>query len=307
MKCNDHESSAGNPPVRNTFPSHDRTLWQASPRGDPAAEKLRPEAGLPQVSPLKQRQSERGRSFGAKQQMKWSRRLFVLLLSACWWVLLSASASADFEPHENILLTAASFIEGEARQTHDARFEIRVTPGRLDSRLRLRPCEAGLEGFAAPGGRRAGNTTVGVRCLGPVTWTLYVPVQIEVHGEVVVLAHAQPRGTVLTASQVRLEAHDVGTLSAGYLIDLDEARGMVLRRALQSGTVLTPQMVEPPRLVQRGQRVQLLAENESVAVRVEGEALADGARGDRVRVRNLSSQRIVDGVVLSHGVVGVSM
>jgi len=82
---------------------------------------------------------------------------------------------------------------------------------------------------------------------------------------------------------------------------------MVLRRALQTGTVLTPQMVEPPRLVQRGQRVLLLAETGSVAVRVEAEAMGNGALGDRVRVRNLSSQNIVEGRVLSHGVVGVSM
>ncbi len=239
--------------------------------------------------------------------MKWSRVWFVFLLSTAAFPAQNSSASTDSEPHENIRTVAADFIATQARQTHDARFEIHVTPGQLDSRLRLRACEAGLEAFAAPGSRMAGNTTVGVRCLGPVTWTLYVPVHVEVRGEVVVLAHAQPRGTVLAASQLRLEPHDVGALSAGYLVDLEEARDMVLRRALQGGTVLTPQMVEPPRLVQRGQRVQLLAENESVAVRVEGEALADGARGDQVRVRNLSSQRIVEGVVLSHGVVGVTM
>lgn len=239
--------------------------------------------------------------------MKWSRGLFIFLLSTAVFPVQCVSASTDSEPHENILQVAADFIATQARQSHDARFEISVTPGRLDSRLHLRPCEAGLEAFAAPGTRIAGNSTVGVRCLGPVTWTLYVPVHVEVRGEVVVLAHAQPRGTVLAASQLRLESHDVGGLSAGYLIDLDEARDMVLRRALQAGAVLTPQMVEPPRLVRRGQRVQLLAENESVAVRVEGEALADGARGDHIRVRNLSSQRVVEGVVLSHGVVGVNM
>jgi len=140
-----------------------------------------------------------------------------------------------------------------------------------------------------------------------VTWTLYVPVEIAVHGQVLVLAQPLPRGTQLQTSHLRLERHDVGSLSTGYLADLDEARDMVLRRALQAGTVLTPQMVEPPRLVRRGQRVTLLAEGASVAVRVEGEALGDGARGERVKVRNLSSKNVVEGLVLSHGVVGVSM
>lgn len=220
---------------------------------------------------------------------------------------LAPTASAIDEPHENILRAATSFMEIEARQAHDARFDVSVTPGRLDSRLRLRSCEEGLEAFMAPGSRTAGNSTVGVRCQGPVTWTLYVPVEISVQGEVVVLSEALPRSTVLQASHLRLEKQDVGSLSSGYLTDPDSTRGMVLRRALQAGTLLTPQMVEPPRLVQRGQRVTLLAENASVVVRVEGEALGNGAHGDRVRVRNLSSDRIVEGLVLSHGTVGVSM
>ena len=38
-------------------------LWEASPLGDLTAEKLRPEAGLPQGYPLKLRQSDRLRTF----------------------------------------------------------------------------------------------------------------------------------------------------------------------------------------------------------------------------------------------------
>jgi flagellar basal body P-ring formation protein FlgA len=222
-------------------------------------------------------------------------------------LLLAAGSAAAHEPQQNIIAEATRFMEAAAADAHGADFEISVTAGPLDDRLRLRACDEGLEAFTAAGTRTAGNTTVGVRCLGPVAWTLYVPVQIEVHGEVVVIAQSLPRGTVLQRSHLRLERQDVGRLSAGYLADPEEARDMVLRRALQSGTVLTPQMVEPVRLVQRGQRVLLLAEAGAVAVRVEAEAMGDGALGERVRVRNLSSQKIVEGQVLSHGVVGVSM
>jgi flagellar basal body P-ring formation protein FlgA len=222
-------------------------------------------------------------------------------------LLLAAGSAVAHEPQQNILAEAVRFMGASAAETHGAGFEISVTAGPLDDRLRLRACDGGLEAFAAPGTRAAGSTTVGVRCLGPVTWTLYVPVQVEVQGDVVVLAQPLPRGTVLQRAHLRLERQDVGRLSAGYLASAEEATDMVLRRALQTGTVLTPQMVEPPRLVQRGQRVLLLAETGSVAVRVEAEAMGNGALGERVRVRNLSSQKVVEGLVLSHGVVGVSM
>lgn len=226
----------------------------------------------------------------------------VVLLS-----LLSAVAHAGYEPHQTILQTATQYMLAQAQQTHDAAWDITVRPGRLDSRLRLRACEHGLEAFLAPGSRMLGNSTVGVRCNGPVNWTLYVPVHIMVQAEVLVLTQSLPRGTLLQPSHLRSERHDLSQLSRGYLTDKQAAEHMVLRRALQVGTVLAPSMVEPPRLVERGQRVILLAETDTVTVRVEGEALNHGVLGDRVRVRNLSSRRIVEGVVLSHGVVGVSM
>jgi flagellar basal body P-ring formation protein FlgA len=221
-------------------------------------------------------------------------------------LLLNAAAHAQ-ESHDHILQAATRFMTAEARNAHGEQFDVAVTPGRLDPRLRLRRCEAPLEAFLGPGSRMAGNSTVGVRCPGPVTWTLYVPVRISVHGQVLVLAEPLPRGSLLQASNLRREHHDVGNLSGGYLSDLAAAQHMVLRRALPAGTVLTPQMVEPQRLVQRGQRVTLMAEGATVTVRVEGEALSDGSRGQRVQVRNLSSQRVVEGTVLSHGVVGVNM
>ncbi|OOG27135.1 flagella basal body P-ring formation protein FlgA [Thioalkalivibrio denitrificans] len=227
-------------------------------------------------------------------------------LLAC--VLLSwASTAMAHEPHDSILQAATGFMATAARDAHGEGFDVTVTPGRLDPRLRLRRCDHGLEAFLGPGSRMAGSTTVGVRCPGPVTWTLYVPVNISVHGQVLVLTRPLPRGSLLEDAALRLERHDVGNLSGGYLSDLQEARHMVLRRALPAGTVLTPQMVEPPRLVQRGQRVMLVAENPAVTVRVAGEALADGSLGQRVQVRNLSSRRVVEGTVLSRGVVGVNM
>jgi len=229
-----------------------------------------------------------------------------LCMGLCMGLLLVATAQAS-EPHENILAVASDFITAEAQALHGEAFEIHVTPGRLDPRLRLRECEAGLQAFMAPGARLSGSSTAGVRCLGPVTWSLYVPVRISVMGDVLVLAQPQPRGTLLDVSQLRLERHDVGSLPGGYLNDPKAATNMVLRRALSAGTVLTPQMVEPQRLVRRGQRVTLLAEGSAIAVRVEGEALGDGSRGEQIRVRNLSSRRVVEGIVLSHGVVSVRM
>lgn len=236
----------------------------------------------------------------------WIRSL-LLSLALCALALPPAALGSEVESHGNILKAARAFLTEQARQHHGDSLEVRVVPGRLDSRLRLRACDTPLEAHLPPGGRLIGGTTVGVRCPGPSPWSLYVPMQVNVRGEVVIINRSLPRGTVLSSGDLRLERRELNSLHSGYLVDPERAKDMVLRRALSGGTVLTPHMVEPQRLVHRGERVTLISENSVVTVRMAGEAMADGSYGDRVRVRNLSSRRVVEGRVLSAGVVGVNM
>ncbi|WP_255722486.1 flagellar basal body P-ring formation chaperone FlgA [Ectothiorhodospira lacustris] len=205
------------------------------------------------------------------------------------------------------MTSAGAFLGHQARAHHGDHVDVRISRGSLDPRLRLRACDTTLETFLPAGARMTGHTTVGVRCTAPSPWSLFVPMQVVVRGEVVVLERALPRGTLLSQNDIRLELRDLGNMHSGYLTDPAEVTNMVLRRALPAGTALSPQMVEPQRLVQRGQKVTLVAQNTDLSVRMEGQALADGAHGDRVQVRNLSSRRIVEGRVLSAGVVGVNM
>lgn len=223
----------------------------------------------------------------------------------CWCIMLLATVSAEFQDHATILQQAQDFMFQQARAEHGEHLDIEVIPGRLDPRLRLRQCEQGVEAYLGPSSRMLGNTTVGVRCAGPVQWSLFVPVEIVVRGAVVVVTQALPRGTVLEPGHIRLQTQDLSGLNSGYLSSLEAAQDSVLRRAVQLGTVLTPQMLEPRRLVQRGQQVLILVENAQVAVRAEGEALENGSMGERVRVRNSRSSRIIEGVVVAPGVIRV--
>lgn len=231
----------------------------------------------------------------------WSGLLF------CWCMMMVSTVSAEFQDHATILQQAQDFMFQQARAEHGEHLDIEVIPGRLDPRLRLRQCTQGVEAYLGPSSRLLGNTTVGVRCAGPVQWSLFVPVEVVVRGAVVVVTQSLPRGTVLESGHIRLQTQDLSGLHSGYVSALEVAQDAVLRRAVQLGTVLTPQMLEPRRLVQRGQQVLILVENAQVAVRAEGEALEHGSLGERVRVRNSRSSRIVEGVVAAPGVIRVEL
>ena len=179
--------------------------------------------------------------------------------------------------------------------------------GRIDPRLRLAPCDRQLEGFTRPGARDVGNVTVGIRCDGTSPWTIYIAATVKVLDMVLVLNHPVSRNQQLTEQDVRLEEHDIGRLRQGFMTDPRDVIGMLARVSLQADRVLVPSVLTLPKLVQRGQMVTLLAGTPGFEVRSSGKALEDGARGDLISVKNLSSNRTVEGMVVTVGVVQVSM
>ncbi len=208
------------------------------------------------------------------------------------------------ESHARILDTARGFLEQQLAG-RSGKSEIGI--GAIDHRLRLARCDGALEGYLPPGGRLSGNTSVGVRCTGARAWKLYVTARISLLEEVVVARGFLPRGTVIGPEHVEIAERDVSTSAHGYLGDLDLVIGMVVKQPLQGGLVLTPAMIDRPRLIRRGDKVVIVSRTGNFEVRMAGNALADGAEGDRIRVRNNNSKRIVEGRVTAHGAVLVQM
>ena len=69
------------------------------------------------------------------------------------------------------------------------------------------------------------------------------------------------------------------------------------------GYALSDRNLKPPVIVKRGQQVTLLARTSSYEVRMNGKAMMDGVAGQRIRVRNDRSERIVEGVVKSSNII----
>ena len=217
-----------------------------------------------------------------------------------------ALAEQKIHPPAEIEAAAQAFLEDSAQAAqHNGRVE--VTIGRLDPRLRLTACAEPLQAFQPAGARLSGHTSVGVRCAGPASWSIYLSADVEVFAETLVLTRALARNAALTPDDVKSTESEVSGLGQGYLQRPEDIEGMVTRRPLAAGTVLTPAMVKAPHIIKRGDRVRLVSGDGSIRVEMMGEAVNNGARGDRVRVRALNSKRIVEGWVVSPSVVKVTL
>jgi flagellar basal body P-ring formation protein FlgA len=181
----------------------------------------------------------------------------------------------------------------------------RLVVGPLQPRLQLAACDTRVETARAPGIQAPGRVLIELRCNGHAPWHLFVPVKTVGTTSVVLAAHALIAGTVLTDKDLSVEQRDLIGLPPGYLNDPSIAIGMTAARGVAGGAILTNQQLLGIQAVQRGQTVTLIADAGGISVRMPGRALSDGLLNQRVRVENLSSGKIVEGIARSEQVVQI--
>lgn len=226
-------------------------------------------------------------------------------------LLLATVMLAAFTPP---LLAAeqsvAALMEAAAthlRERHDpAEGELTVTPRAPDSRLHLDACARALQADFPATRLNGPLASVRVSCADAGGWSVNILLDVKLEREVLVTARGLGRGAVLGAGDVRAERRDVLRLPYGYVGDPARIEDMRLSRSVAAGSVLNPGMLAERLLVERGRGVTIVARNGPISIRASATALEDGVAGDRVRVRNLASGRIVNAVVETAGIVVVS-
>ncbi len=96
-------------------------------------------------------------------------------------------------------------------------------------------------------------------------------------------------------------------LAAAYVRDADELIGMSLSQGAIPGRPIQMGSLTSPLVVTRNDAVTMLLQHGSLSVTARGRALEDGAVGDRIRVANVDSSRVVDARVVGPGTVLVEI
>jgi flagellar basal body P-ring formation protein FlgA len=219
--------------------------------------------------------------------------------------LTPALAGADIsDPKDIAQLEALAKSEAALqfpRLTERQRFQV----GPIESRLQVDKCSRPIRPVLASPQHMKDRVMIELLCQDPKPWHIYVPVVIVSTSPVAVAVHAIVAGTVVKASDLKIEEHDVSELPLGFLDDPAIAIGLTASRPIAGGAYLTNQLLVAPKVVQRGQSVTLLADAGGVSVRMAGRAMSDGLMNQRVKVQNLSSGKIVEGIARSEQVVEI--
>jgi flagella basal body P-ring formation protein FlgA len=211
--------------------------------------------------------------------------------------VLAGTAWQDVKEIESVARQEAEAVTAPAHH---------VTPPApaVDPHLRLAACDVPLQ--ASAGNHRAGGRrlTVQVECVGQVRWRVWVPVTLKLRVPVVVASRPVLRGTLLGLGDLKLVERE----SDGSSPPVSDPQSLVGRRArsdIAAGQPVGTANTTAEQLVKRGQLVTLLTTRSGISVSGQGIAQSDGGLGSRIRVRSVSSDRVVEGVVRSSEVVEI--
>lgn len=223
--------------------------------------------------------------------------------AAALWLGTAWASAQPIQPLDSIRAAATDFVRAEMPSGDES---IVITASRLDPRLRFVRCGGPLEAALLTGTRLQAQASIAVGCHQGANWTVYVPVTIASRIRVWALKSPAAQGARLRADDVVTETRLVSGLAVGYVTDLAQLPRSTLRHPLPAGTVLMTQDLLPDFMVHQGQQVTLVAAADGIHVRAAGVALQDGRYGALIRVQNVSSAKVVQGVVESDRVIDVT-
>jgi flagella basal body P-ring formation protein FlgA len=224
----------------------------------------------------------------------------LIILAGAMGLLTSAQAEQVFQPHESINGVAKDFI---AQHVSFEDYEINLTP--LDSQLKLAVCPEPLEAFITGNPIKAGRNSIGIRCNTLNKWSIYLSVIVKIYQPVLVLTQALQRGDTITRDHLSLERRDVSALRGDFISRFEDIDNKQAVRPMLAGSLLSSRNVTEPKVVRRGDKITISSVQSDFAIRMNGLAMMDGVKGQRIRIKNQSSGRIIIATVVEAGLVSV--
>jgi flagellar basal body P-ring formation protein FlgA len=147
--------------------------------------------------------------------------------------------------------------------------------------------------------------TVQIWVQGQKIKRLTVPALIEVWSDVVVSTKPLGRFQPIQRDDIRIQRMNLAGVPSNAVVSLEQALGRRANRSIAPDCILRRDQIELAPVVKRGDIVQVVAETPVLRISVKGMAKQDGAKGDRIKVVNLRSKKVIYAQVVDGQTVSV--
>lgn len=163
------------------------------------------------------------------------------------------------------------------------------------SRIKVPNGKISFDARPPANGRYLGRVTIPVTILvnkNPVH-RVQVSGEVEVYTDVLCAKRGLKKGDLIKAEDLVVTRRPLSRLHGEPITEIADAVGMELKRGLRSGQIIRKRDLKRPFLVRRGQLVTVIARSPHVLITLPGRAQDSGAKGEVIRVKNLSTKKVL--------------
>ena len=188
-----------------------------------------------------------------------------------------------------------------------ANTKVDISPQIVDARMLPSQCSSPIQVELASDREISRNNTLKVSCNTQelaYPWQIYISVRVDILFPVVVTTETLAPGELISPSQVEIRYIEQNSLRGAEFDDPSKLAGVrVKRRVSKDYPILSNNLC----FVCKNDSVSIYVRSNSFELKTAGEALQDGNKGDRIRVKNSSSNKELDAIVTGIGEVEVRM
>jgi flagellar basal body P-ring formation protein FlgA len=225
--------------------------------------------------------------------------IFIMFFSSS--ISIAKVGEPQFEDHNLLREEIESFALSAFELEKDPSETLKVQVGSIDPRSKLRSCPVLVHFEFLHELSRASNT-IQATCPQADNWSIYIPVRVNRFKEVVVASQPIYRGQRLSSHMIVKKLVDVSQIRGQTFESIQAILGATAKRTIAAGQTIAESSFC---IVCQGDQVNIIAGSGNFSVEMTGEAINDGQFGDRIKVRNISSNKIVEGRIEQAGVIRI--
>lgn len=127
---------------------------------------------------------------------------------------------------------------------------------------------------------------------GKPIYKIPITVNVKKYMRVIAAKKDIPKGKILTLEDLKTAEIEFKR-RAGYITEIENAVGKVAKRDIKKGSVIKSSLLKLDYKVKRRKNVKIIYRNGNINIEMLGLALENGAIGDVIRVKNISSGKVI--------------
>jgi flagella basal body P-ring formation protein FlgA len=126
---------------------------------------------------------------------------------------------------------------------------------------------------------------------------LFLRTRVSVFDKIVVAKKRMKKGDIIGTVEAVVEERDIAALNQTVIRDIGTVLGKEAKTFIPLENPIYDWMVKEKNYIKKNAKIKIILSSSDISVEVRGEALQDGMLGEKIKIKNLTSGKEIEGYV----------